>query len=408
VKTQIESVASNALPADVSVASGTSKAAISPLEAARHVQLLVCGAMLFFSVLIVACGCVICALAFVVSGPGAGEFWGWMGGAIGCTIGGLGSFFGTWNTYRQLAGDDDMMQSPRWTWFDTSTALLAGGGALLLLFGLMNAFGRMTTTAQGALTIGGVLLFQGGLFQLIRWPTRKAAQVHPGTPRPPGSERRSTRKLSRVIGGLLLASMAIAVLAAIAATAFLPRPRPIIYSFAGDTGFVESSEGPRIGDALARRLGISVSQRQLADQIFQKFYREFVTLERRHTRHTRDADGRIHITISPFPDESLALAQRLQAELSGIVDQRVAPPPPERGKVHTSLGLFRQAGEATVNVELWKDANAGQGHAYRMKESIQWIDGVSSAGRGFSGDTPAAFPEEYRHFWVEPEAVQKQ
>jgi serine/threonine protein kinase len=179
----------------------------------------------------------------------------------------------------------------------------------------------------------------------------------------------------------------------------------IIYTYFGDTGFLESEAGPILSDSMVRKLGISPAQRKEADLIFQKYYKEFLTLERRHTRHTRDEHGHVQITIEPFPDESLSLVKRLHEELSGVIDSRTAPPLPERGKVHTSLGLFRHAGEATVKAELWREKLAGlKGDEYQMKESIKWIDGSIQGGRGYSGNSPQAFPAEYRLFWNEAES----
>jgi predicted Ser/Thr protein kinase len=137
------------------------------------------------------------------------------------------------------------------------------------------------------------------------------------------------------------------------------RQMPITYPWFGDTGFVSTPEGPALSDVLARKLGIRAPQQKEASRIFQDYYRQYVSLERRHTKHS--VDDRVRITMEPFPGEMHELVTRLSEELAGVVDQRIAPPVPEKGKVHAQLGLFRFAGEATVTAELWKeDHGAGQ------------------------------------------------
>jgi hypothetical protein len=146
-------------------------------------------------------------------------------------------------------------------------------------------------------------------------------------------------------------------------------------------------------------LGISAAQQKEATRIFQAYYREYVALERRHTRHTRDRDGRVQVTIEPFADESLALVERLSAELAGVVDQRVAPQQPKKGEIHSQIGLFRHAGEATVKAELWRE-DRGNGQEYFYKESYQWLDGGDGMNAA-NGRSTGVFPEQYRLYWID-------
>jgi len=177
---------------------------------------------------------------------------------------------------------------------------------------------------------------------------------------------------------------------------------PITYPWLGDTGFVNTAEGPALGDFLARKLGIRAPQQKEASRIFQDYYRQYVSLERRHTKHT--VDDRVRITIEPFPDQMHELVTRLSEELAGVVAQRVAPPVPEKGKVHSQLGLFRFAGEARVTAELWKE-DRGAGHdSYYYKEEIAWLNGNKLTFSG-SGRSPSVFPERYRLYWTEPGAT---
>jgi hypothetical protein len=117
---------------------------------------------------------VVAGLAFIFATPGGGPFWGWMGGAFGCILGGLGSLVGCMNSYRQLCGGEDLLQSRHWTWFDTAITAIGILGAVTLLFGVLYAFtpSGITPTVHAASLGGSILLFQALIFSLIRWPFR--------------------------------------------------------------------------------------------------------------------------------------------------------------------------------------------------------------------------------------------
>lgn len=361
-------------------------------------QLLAVAIGLVLGMLCATVGLLLIPAGFLLSEIGSGPFWGWMGVAFGCLAGGLGSLVGSWNTYRQLRGQTDWMRMPHWTGFDFTMFLYGALGLAFLAAPPVLYFSRMLGTADsamaratfhGAWLLGALITFQSLLFFLWRFPLVRAH----GRARVP----------SHACGAAVL--VACLSTAAVSAALLLPgRPVPIFYTYYGDTGFVAGPEGPMLGDALAGKMGIPAAQRREADRIFQRYYGEFLSLERSHTKHTRDPQGHIHITIEPFPDDSLALVRRMSAELGGVVDQHVAPRVPEKGRIHAQLGLFRHAGEATITAELWKDRNSAAGHTYMMKENLQWIDGSNSGSRGSSGPTPDAFPEEYRLFWIEPAA----
>jgi tRNA A-37 threonylcarbamoyl transferase component Bud32 len=179
------------------------------------------------------------------------------------------------------------------------------------------------------------------------------------------------------------------------------RQQPITYPWHGDTGFVQTADGPALSDYMRAKLGIPGRQVTEANRIFQEYYRQFVKLERKHTQHVVEQDGKVRITIETYPDEMLELVKNLRSELGGIVPQSHVPPMPERGKVHSQLGLFRHAGEATVTATLWRENHGGKGHTHYHKEEIAWIDGGTQMHAG-SGSDASAFPERYRLYWIEP------
>jgi serine/threonine protein kinase len=215
------------------------------------------------------------------------------------------------------------------------------------------------------------------------------AQNNATLPGPPPVSR--SRRFKSILGVVL------GVVIVVVAAKFIPHGRTIVYPVWGDTGFVESAEGPVMGDKLIAKLGIPAQQVAVANRIFQDYSRKYDSLERRHTTHTTDEQGHVHIAIEPFVDEMFALATDLHKELGGLVDQRIAPPPPQKGMVHAALPIFRQAGEAAVTTELWKSAD-GQ---YHWKQHAGWVGGGES-NTSHSGGGPDGFPPKYRIYWIEP------
>jgi len=136
--------------------------------------LLIAGGLLFSAILTVA------GTASLVIGtlymPGGPELIGaWLGGGFGCAIGGAGGLLGCWNGYRKLEGAPDMWQSGEVTWFDWAI-----GGELLLGLGFLAAallVAAWHSDVRWTLGLmGGIMLFQGSIFALVRWLTIRAAR----------------------------------------------------------------------------------------------------------------------------------------------------------------------------------------------------------------------------------------
>jgi tRNA A-37 threonylcarbamoyl transferase component Bud32 len=174
IKSDLESIAS----APPGMPAHPGKPAI-PAGAVAPMLLLTAG-MMVFSGLIVAGGLVALAWAVLTTPVGSGGFWGWMGGAFGCLIGGAGSLAGCWNTYRQLEGAEDLMRSPRWTWLDTVLLVFDSVGALTFLAALVFSPWLNWESAYSLVVLGGIMLFQGTLFLIIRGLMRRAARQEVG------------------------------------------------------------------------------------------------------------------------------------------------------------------------------------------------------------------------------------
>lgn len=155
--------------------SGVSPSGTGTLPPGAGPRLLLCALMLIFSGLIIAAGFGIVVYAALFHPAGSNEFWGWMGSAFGCILGGAGALVGTWNTYRQWEGAGDLMQLPHWTWLDY--AMLG-----FLLLGIVSAAAGLIATpwvswgtAYSLMLVGAIVTFQGGLFLVIRALIRRAA-----------------------------------------------------------------------------------------------------------------------------------------------------------------------------------------------------------------------------------------
>jgi hypothetical protein len=115
----------------------------------------------------------------------SGAWWGWVGGAFGGVIGGLGSLAGSYNTYRQLAGAEDLMRSPRVTWFDW---MMRGYLVVGLLVLGVPAVAHLAGSDPGRFwplyLLGGIATLQSALFvawrMLIRMSVAGQVAAEPG------------------------------------------------------------------------------------------------------------------------------------------------------------------------------------------------------------------------------------
>jgi predicted Ser/Thr protein kinase len=105
----------------------------------------------------------------------SGKWWGWMGAAFGGVIGGFGSMAGSYNTYRQMAGAEDLMKSPRTTWFDWTLRCYLAFGLVLLACGLAALLEGQRGIWQPLLTFAVIVVIQAGLFLVYRLLLRPAA-----------------------------------------------------------------------------------------------------------------------------------------------------------------------------------------------------------------------------------------
>lgn len=109
---------------------------------------------------------------------------------------------------------------------------------------------------------------------------------------------------------------------------------------------------------------------------------EFNRIERRHTERTKDANGHVHVTISPFPVGMRNLLNEVWAGLSTTLDSNQLA----KARLIRLDRLFPHSGTNTVKVELWQDPNGDYHFAEEEK----------AGSKGASSAPPTAMPQRYR------------
>ncbi len=145
------------------------------------------------SLLVMSVGIMIGLLPFVLMLPKSGSF-GFFGAGFGCFIGGLGSLLGTLNTYRQMSGKPDWMETEYRTWLDRIMLVFLLVGIAMLLFGWMSSSNVSSADdvriGTGLMVLGSIIVFQGVLFLAYR-----AAFGSHGEAKPRGPEESSQEDL---------------------------------------------------------------------------------------------------------------------------------------------------------------------------------------------------------------------
>ena len=147
------------------------------MQKANAPMLLLISISLVISALVMAAGVALAGVAVLTSNGDPDAFWGWMGGAFGCFVGGGGALLGTWNTYRQLEGAGDLMQDPNVNWLDRLMYGYLGVGLTLLLAGLVAAPLVTSTTSYALMLLGGVSAGQALFFMVVRALMRRSARA---------------------------------------------------------------------------------------------------------------------------------------------------------------------------------------------------------------------------------------
>jgi tRNA A-37 threonylcarbamoyl transferase component Bud32 len=127
------------------------------------------------------------------------------------------------------------------------------------------------------------------------------------------------------------------------------------------------------------------------DEVFRTTESEYVQLEARFTKLERD-QGRVTVTIRPFPQEAKQLEERFWAKLdsllrfTGVNMQDVHKQIPE--------GSLFPFGKEPVRIELWRTMDLYHGKVTRGEDAAK-----EPRVEEFSG---AKLPAMYERFWIDP------
>jgi serine/threonine protein kinase len=165
----------------------------------------------------------------------------------------------------------------------------------------------------------------------------------------------------------------------------LKHTRPAPPPAQADLGAV--TEAPLVGKRIVTALQLTKPQTQEVNRTIRRYQREFIGLERRHTEHTQDSAGHVHITIQPFPNDVEKLMARMWQDLGGMLTA---------GQIATARTLdferfFPNTGRGTVHVEIWRDPN-GEEHY------VESEDPGPNSGHTSSSGLPATMPPRYRSY----------
>ncbi|MFM8471159.1 MAG: hypothetical protein ACKODH_14560 [Limisphaerales bacterium] len=153
--------------------------------------------------------------------------------------------------------------------------------------------------------------------------------------------------------------------------------------------------GPELTPDAIKKLKLTTLQTDEINRTLLNYRREYLSLQRRHSKVSNDSQSRILVTVEPFYDECLALAKRLQAELGGIVDPALLPVI-KNGEL--PFQIFSWGGACNQTVTMWKaDAK------YYVEEKLT---GTPTHPRdpytfNMSGPKQEEIPEAFRIYWRE-------
>jgi tRNA A-37 threonylcarbamoyl transferase component Bud32 len=156
--------------------------------------------------------------------------------------------------------------------------------------------------------------------------------------------------------------------------------------------------GPALTDSFRRVLGLSPQRAEQVNKVLEAIYMESLELEARNFSRETDDAGHVIINISPYPQQTARLEDRLWLQLDGILNTeqqstarlnlhlhpRTEPPVSLRDLV--APGFFGY-GKSGARIELWR-----VGTWYHWK--------VQARGNTDSSSAPQ-LPIEYRRFWQE-------
>ena len=159
--------------------------------------------------------------------------------------------------------------------------------------------------------------------------------------------------------------------------------------------FMIGVNNPELTNEAITKLNLSKVQTDEINRVLTTYHREYLALQRRHSKVGKDEAGRLLVTIAPFYDECLALANRLQTELGSIVAPALLPVV-KKGEL--PFAIFNWGGAFNETITMWKADGE-----YFVEEKLTSSPGHERDPYTFnmSGPKLEEIPEQFRIFWRE-------
>jgi tRNA A-37 threonylcarbamoyl transferase component Bud32 len=127
--------------------------------------------------------------------------------------------------------------------------------------------------------------------------------------------------------------------------------------------FAAGPEGVGLARRMVTQLNLTNDQVQSVNTIVRRYQGEFTTLERHHTKRSKNAAGHDVLTIEPFPQEMDVLMNRMWTDLATVLSAGQL----DIAKTLRFEKLFPHTGRKPLSVEFWQDEN-GEFHVAKGQE----------------------------------------
>jgi hypothetical protein len=145
---------------------------------------------------------------------------------------------------------------------------------------------------------------------------------------------------------------------------------------------------------LVSELQLNPDQLQVANTIIRTTYRDYLQIERMHAKRTKDANGHVHVTITPLSEEDVAQVQKLAGQMWRELDGVLTPAQQETAhNRRIERALLPLNTNQTDTVEIWKDKD-GEYHFIDTSQSPR-RGGIS---RTSSSTNIIVIPSRYRPY----------
>jgi len=194
-----------------------------------------------------------------------------------------------------------------------------------------------------------------------------------------------SRRAALIVGGIVLIVALIAAAWGVMTARFAARMRIASESLTFNDGV------PALSRELIETLDLRPMEVNALNRILQETYREYLAEESKHMRRSRDEQGHLHISISPFSGEVRDMERRFWSRVGEILEGRRL----SVARRHLPVRQILPYGDRTVEIEMWRE-----GLMYHVRETSRGALGSS----GSTSLTSSSLPTDYERFWSKAES----